>query len=355
MTRVILTLLLLCQPFCLQTAEIEFSEPSVLPLGEAARPEVVIVRNAQATQAFAAQPAVVDTMVTRGVTALTGHPDPREAWQSLVSPQDVVGVKVYSPPGPASGTRPAVAAAVIKGLLSAGHPPHQIVLWDRHLADLQRAGFTELASSLGVRVAGAVDAGFDPDVAYENPLLGQLVYGDLDFGRTQGPRGTNSATGRYSYLSRLLTRDLTRLINIAPLLNHNSAGVSGILYTVAGAATDNFFRFETNPLILSRAVPEIYGQTNIADRVALNVVDALIGQYEGLRQSLLHRSAALNEVWFSRDPVALDVLSLVELKQLRGAESRDGGTSHPTELYSNARLLELGNDDPRRIRVLRLN
>lgn len=356
MTRVILTLLLICQPFCLWTAEIPFSEPALVPAGEAARPGVVRVENPRATVALAPQAGVVEAMVARGLEALTGTPTADDAWRALVSRDEVIGIKVHSLPGPASGTRPAVAAAVIKGLLAAGQPRERIVLWDRHLKDLQRAGFVDLAKSLGVRAAGAMESGLDPDVFYENSLLGRLVYGDLEFNQPTNAAGggESPAEGRRSFYSRLVTRELTKLINVVPLLNHNEAGVSGALYTLAAAATDNFLRFETEPALLARAVPEIYGNTNLADRVVLNVVDALIGQYEGQQRSRLNYAAALNQVWLSRDPVAVDVLALEELNRLR---VRDGLTpvTNRFELYLNAGWMELGKSDLRTVEVVRLD
>ncbi|HXA45341.1 MAG TPA: hypothetical protein VNZ25_07545, partial [Candidatus Angelobacter sp.] len=58
----------------------------------------------------------------------------------------------------------------------------------------------------------------------------------------------------------------------------------------------------------------------------------------------------LNQVWLSHDPVALDVLSLKELAR----EAKMFGTlpvPSDSEIYTNAALLELGANDPARIRV----
>ncbi|MGE3311833.1 MAG: hypothetical protein AB7O66_17845 [Limisphaerales bacterium] len=351
MPRVILTLLLLCQPFCLTAADLGFADPGLLGDGNAPRSRVFVVHNPAATRNLSAQPEVVADMVSSGVTLLTGKTNASEAWRSLVSPDQVVGVKVHSSPGSDSGTRPAVASAVLRGLLDAGHPPQKIILWDRRLSDLRAAGFDRLASSLGVRLAGAADAGFDPEGPYENSVLGQLVFGDLEFSRSAPTGLTNEVAGRRSHFSRLITREITRHIIIAPLLNHNQAGVSGVLYSVASAVTDNFLRFEAHPSLLARAVPEIFGKTNIADQIALNVVDALIGQYEGSQRSLLHYSATPNEIRFSLDPVALDVLSIEELNRIRARVGVPQITNR-TELYENAALLELGTSSIRTIEVI---
>jgi hypothetical protein len=79
----------------------------------------------------------------------------------------------------------------------------------------------------------------------------------------------------------------------------------------------------------------------------------LICQYEGGDRGLLHYSAVLNELRFSRDPVALDVLSLKELQRQRQSASAPDVRSN-LELYDLAALLELGVSDPRHIEVEKL-
>jgi hypothetical protein len=48
--------------------------------------------------------------------------------------------------------------------------------------------------------------------------------------------------GRRSFVSKLLTQDITKLINVTPMLNHNSAGVTGHLYSLAFGSVDNVYR-----------------------------------------------------------------------------------------------------------------
>ena len=353
MPRVILTLLLLCHSFCPRSAEVTFADPGLLSSADTSQSRVVIVHNPAATRALSVQADTVASMVDKGVVALTGRTNALDAWRSLVPASAVVGVKVHSSPGSASGTRPAVVSAILRGLINAGHPKDRIVLWDRRVSDLRSAGFDDLASSLGVRLAGAVDADYDPENPYENSVLGQHVFGDLEVPRFAFAGITNELVGRKSHFSRLLTRDITHPIVVAPLLNHNLAGVSGIIYSVASAATDNFLRFESSPMLLARAVPEIFGNTNIADRIVLNVVDALIGQYEGSQRTWLQYSAAPNELRFGFDPVALDVLSIEELNRIRHTAGAPSITNR-FELYENARWMELGTDSVRKLEILRI-
>ncbi|MBC8094831.1 MAG: DUF362 domain-containing protein [Akkermansiaceae bacterium] len=311
----------------------------------ATRSLVYIAEDQQATEAFQARPERVSAMVHCGITNLAGKATLAEAWLSLISTQDIVGIKVFSDPGPNSGTRPAVVAALIGGLLSAGVPTNHIIIWDKHLIDLRLAGFIKLGERLGVRVAASTDSGYDETNFYETSLIGNLVWGDVEFGRK------GDGVGKNSFVSKLVSQQMTKIINVTPLMNHNQAGVAGALFSLALGSVDNTKRFENDATRLASAVPEIYALPILNDRVVLNVVDALICQYEGEERSLLHYTAPLNQLRFSRDPVALDTLSLKELDHQR---QRAGvrPVKVNTELYSNAALLELGVNDLKKIQVI---
>jgi len=310
---------------------------------------VLIVEDSKATFNFQADNARVEMMVNRGITDLTGKTAVAEAWRSLVSTQDVVGIKVFSAAGAISGTRPAVVAAVVRGLLEAGVPPEHIIIWDKREDDLRAAGFFKLAARFGVRAAGVLESGYDPTNFYnpDTAVIGHLVWGDLEFGKK------GDGVGRRSFVSELVSRQMTKIISIAPLLNENTAGVCGHLYGLAMGSVDNTLRFEGDADRLAVAVPEIYALPSLGDRVVLNITDALIGQYEGGDKGLLQYSEVPNQLWFSRDPVALDTLALKELDRERRA--LDAAAFKPNLLlYTNAALLQLGVNDPAKILVEKL-
>ncbi len=294
-------------------------------------------------------------MVDAGVTNLTGKTDLGAAWRTIASSNDIVGIKVFSAPGADAGTRPAVVAAVIEGLLAAKLPPRNIIVWDRQRADLRRAGFMEMAERYGVQIEGSANGGFDESVFYspERPIVGQLVWGDVEFGRK------GEGVGRKSFVTRLLTKQVTKVINITPMLNHNAAGVNGHLYSLAQGSVDNFIRFENDLLRLSTAVPEIFALPDVGDKVALNITDALICQYHGESQGLLHYAVMLNELRFSKDAVALDYLSLREMEQVRLSAKtsvpRGSSLTNQVELVNNASLLELGASEMDLIKIDRVS
>jgi hypothetical protein len=150
-------------------------------------------------------------------------------------------------------------------------------------------------------------------------------------------------------VTTLLTKDITKIVNVTPLLNHNLAGVSGALHGLAMGSVDNVLRFE-EPERLASAIPEIVAMPEVGDRVVLNIVDALICQYRGEERTLLHYSTAYNQLWFSKDPVAVDVLANSELDR----QNKERKLSRSAQaIYENAALLELGVADLKRIKTER--
>lgn len=305
---------------------------------------VLIVEHADATHTFSPQFEPIKRLVNNGLLEFTGKKTLREAWLTMVSTQDTIGLKVHSAPGHTSGTRPMVVSAVIESLLESGWPPNRIVIWDKRSVDLRAAGYYKLKDKYQVDVASALEEGYDPASFYPTPLLGKLVYGDLEFGKK------GEGIGRNSYVTRLLTQRITKIVNITPLLNHNQAGVSGALFGLAMASVDNTLRFEDSER-LATAVPEIYALPELADRVVLNIVDALLCQYRGEEVARIHYSTPLNQLWFSHDPVAVDTWAIQELDRSRD----EGKTQRRTlQIYSNAALMDLGVAETNRIKVERL-
>ena len=312
---------------------------------------VVVLSGDNLLDAFLPNDDRVDAAFNRGLTFFTRTAGVGAAWRSLVATNEVVGIKVFSEPGPLSGTRPAVVAAIVRGLLAAGLPPEHVIIWDRHAGDLRAAGFFRLGAQLGVRVAGAAEAGYDTNSFYlpDSPITGQLVWGDLEFGRTN----KDFSIGKKSYVSKLVSRELTKIISVAPLLNENSAGVCGHFFSLALGSLDNTRRFAGDADRLAVALPEIDALPVIGDRVVLHVTDALLAQYQGGPAGYLQFSTVRNELWFSHDPVALDTLALKELQR----ERRRAGVPEPPmnyAIYTNACLLQLGVNDPARIQVARI-
>lgn len=290
-----------------------------------------------ATTAFDPKPDVVRRMVDRGIRDLGGSENLTNAWRRFIKPNDVVGFRVLSAPGPVAGTRPAVVDALAQSLLSIGHKPDRIVVWDRRASDLVLAGYTRLAARLGIRCVATEEAGWDETHYYSNATIGRLIVGDLEF-----PKRFERDVGKKSHISTLLTRDVTRIIPVTPVASHNQTGVSGQLSALSLGAVDNTLRFENDLHVQAEVLPEIVALDDIFPKLAFGVSDALICQYRGEERTLLHYAVALDELRFSTDPVALDVQALADIEAGRKANPIDGERPFVSDLYKNAALLEIG-------------
>jgi hypothetical protein len=317
------------------------------------RASVVIARQPGATVAFVPSAAGARQLVAQALSAQAGRKTPTEAWRTLIEPKDVVGFKVTSSPGPIAGTRVAVVRALIESLRESGHPAAQILLWDRRRSDLIESGFVRLAEELGVRCLSLEEAGWDESKGYDSPVPGRLIHGDFEFGRPE-PLGGNRQLGRKSHVSRLLTHEITKIITVAPLLNHHLAGVNGHIVSLGMGTVDNTLRFEDSPERLSEALPEICALDEIFPKLVLCVTDATLCQYRGEERTLLHYAFAQDELWLSTDPIALDALALQELGTARQRTPLEGEKPFKTELYRNCELLELGVADLKRIEIRRV-
>jgi hypothetical protein len=291
----------------------------------------------------------VEEIFNLGLMQFTRTTSVAAAWRSLVTSNDTVGIKIFSEPGPLCGTRPAVVKAVVRGLLAAGLPPEKIILWDKRTVHLRNAGYFKVVQQLGIEIAGAAESGYDTNTFYlpETPVIGALVWGDVEFGNT------NFGVGKKSFVSKLVSQRLTKIISIAPLINENGAGICGHFYNVGLGSIDNTRRFDGDRDRLAAALPEIYALPIIGDRVVLHITDALLGQYQGGPASYVQYCARPQQIWFSHDPVALDLLGVNELlRERRNANS----TPQPGnfEIYTNAALLQLGVRDPARIQIERI-
>ncbi len=312
-----------------------------------ARSLVVAVRDDAAVAGLRPDAGRVRAMVNRAVTAVTGQSDVASAWRSLVKPTDVVGIKIAAAGGPIGATRKPVVAAIIDGLIAAGVPRSQIVVWDRDEDELRAAGYLGPHASIGAAVRPIAPRSFDRSVAFTAAVLGKLIWGDLDFVSSSplastlpnaplppgdpfrnGGRPAVADDGRMSdvsYFATILTRDVTKIINVPTMTDSVFAGVAGCLYNMTLPNLDNWRRFtflkspgSTAPRNTSDPyLAEIYSDPAIAPRVVLNVMDGLVAQIAGGPEFQPNYCRPHATIYASRDPVALDAVALRTIEQWR--------------------------------------
>ncbi|MEN6312604.1 MAG: hypothetical protein ABFD80_13835, partial [Acidobacteriota bacterium] len=99
-------------------------------------------------------PAAVHRSFEAGLKELTGEKTLAGAWSSLVSPDDVVGIKINCIGAPRISSSLASINETIAGLTGAGVKENAIVVWDRMDRDFRRTGLAINRGTTGVRVMG---------------------------------------------------------------------------------------------------------------------------------------------------------------------------------------------------------
>ena len=168
-------------------------EPKRLPVVARARRTDVIDARGRIDR------AKLGAMTRAAITRATGDATLARAFQRRFGPSDVVGLKLSTLAGKGLSPHPELVAEIVALLKSAGVKEHNIVIWDRTDRELVQAGFTIQRRRSGVRCVGTND--------------------DYDWmPREWGAGG--------SCFARLLTQELTALINVGVVKDHDLAGIS---------------------------------------------------------------------------------------------------------------------------------
>lgn len=282
---------------------------------------VVLVRDPTAVKGFEVDPAKVRAMVVLGIKTLTGREDEAAAWREFVSSNDIVGIKVSTQWAPLLATHRPLVVAIADGLRAAGVPATNIIVWARHDDKLRTVGYAAGEDGKSYRVVtNATDIAWDAETYYESRSVGKLIWGDLFYGQEDAVLSTRS------HLPRVLTRTITKLINVPVLKDNDACGLAGCLYNVSLNAIDNGRRFEEPGQVGDPAIADICASPHVRRKLVLNVMDALVGGYAGGVTFKPQYSWNYGGLYFSRDPVAVDMLAvgLLDAKQRETQVPRSG-------------------------------
>ncbi len=141
------------------TAALMQSRSSAAPTGNLGLPgpyagRVIAVEHSGCIASGAYQKEPVHQMVERGMTALTGAPTAQDAWRSMFTKGDVVGIKVSPVGGPGLCSDVTVMHAIMDGLNQAGVPDSDIVIFNRYREEAIACGMDKWVRP-GARFAAA--------------------------------------------------------------------------------------------------------------------------------------------------------------------------------------------------------
>ncbi len=253
-------------------------------------------------------PAVTRHMVDRLVKAATGQTDIAKAWRSLVSPTDRVGIKVAAAGGRYFASHHGIVSAILDGLEQAGIVRSRVIIWDRESSDLAAAGYT---ADHGYQVAFVPPGrGYDRTAQFSAPVLGKLIWGDALFAEKQGKLGKkilqSDQLSSSSFLCNVLSKDITKVINVPVLSDEAGCGVAGAIYNMTVPNLDNWRRFTSTEGDGASGLLDIYSDDRVGGKVVLTIMDALIAEYAGGPRFNPNYAFPYHTIYASKDALALD-------------------------------------------------
>ena len=313
---------------------------------------VYSVHDPDSIKDYKANSRVVHEMVNRLVVATTGQPDVAKAWASLVSPNDRIGIKISAAGGELFTTHHDVVNAIVDGLVAAGHPRSSIIVWDRSLGGIKDAGYRMGIDGYQLK-AIAPGGGYDSKAIFSAPVVGGLVWGDLDYRSDQGRMpllSDTENTSNVSHFSKIISSEVSKIINVPVMSISETNGIAGCIYNMTIPNIDNWRRFRQASRFGAESLAEIYANPVIAKKVVFNLMDGLIAQYAGGPQSQPNYAIHHATLYASKDPVALDATALRSLEQWRARASLPA-IGHVADYIGFASQLGLGNSAPNRIEI----
>jgi len=328
-------------------------------------------------------PDAVHRAFKAGLTELTGEKTLESAWSSLVSPEDVVGIKINCIAAPKISSSIQSINETIAGLKSAGVRENNIIIWDHMDRAFRRTGLTINRGTNGVKVYGSSEQsavtipwteGYDRDVyislgdgtlrkfrrlVQQNftqdsthreifnscTWLWMLInlgnekaqkYRDdirrlyMDYDDREGiKRIAEEVADKFenvviedeekSFFSNIVTKEITKLINIAVLKHNEDSGVTWAAKNIALGVTTNKVRFHID--YCATAIPMIMNNPYIKNKTVLHIGEAAKISTVSVAGAQM---AFDNRIFFSQDPVAMDRIGIdiLEAKRLEmGLES----------------------------------
>lgn len=300
---------------------------------------VVLVRDSRVIDSSGkVQQPLLQEMLDRALTTLTGRSTIGDAWREFVQPRDIIGLKLNA--NSVSQLRgseltahfPALTAAVLSGFDKAGIAEEKVVLWERSDEEIASTGLSVQKDAGALRVLGTRVSRRGSD----------------------GPGFTGESypvESRFSRVSRIAADMCSALINIPVLKDHGLTGITGAMKNHYGSI-DNPRQYHgnngTNP-----GVAEVNAIPVIREKQRLVLFDALLGVYNGGPRWQRQYVWPYGGILVGTDPVAIDAVALSILDEKRQAEGMRS-LAPRARFLDAAEALGLGTRDPDQIDLVEI-
>lgn len=250
------------------------------------------------TTTGAADAEVVRDMMARGMRALTNAATAEDAWRRFFNPADNVGIKVNCGGYPYCTSAYEIVAEVVRQLATIGVPVSQIYVYERFQNQLDEVNYAPHLPE-GVQIVAAERAnrnadnsGYDPDVYLEADFFGE--------------------DDTRSNMMRLVSRRLTKIINIPNMKDHGATGATGCLKNIAYGSFSNVARTHQRGKTHTYSVVGTLATIEpLRSRTVLQIMDGLRGVWHAGPFARTTRYVFYpKQIMFGTDPVAIDRLLL---------------------------------------------
>ena len=270
---------------------------------------IVAVTSEKAVDASTGQAdaGTVREMMARGMRTLTGDTSTAAAWRRFFDPSDVVGIKVNCGGYPHCVSAYEIVAETVAQLTGIGIPVSHIYVYERFQNQMDEVNYAPHLPQ-GVPIVAAERAnrysdnsGYDPD-----------TYLEADFFGEEDTR---------SNMMRLVSRTLTKIINIPNMKDHGATGVTGCLKNVAYGSFSNVGRtHQRGKSYTLSVVGTLAAMEPLRSRTVLQIMDGLRGVWHGGPFARTTRYVFYpKQIVFGTDPVAIDRLLLDIIENERRA------------------------------------
>jgi uncharacterized protein (DUF362 family) len=291
---------------------------------------VVVVTNTNAISKNKITIEVAQSMMDRGITALTGITDVGEAWRSLfpvLTRQTVINIKVNTLFN-TSFTHPEITQCAVNGLTrmqvdGQAFPQENIIIWDNSSGLLTSAGYKINHSTTGVRCFGT-----DGNYQSSNVKV-----------HTSNQR-----------ISKILTDMSDYMINLSMLKSHSMAGVSFSMKNHLGTI-NNPGGLHGSDDKCDPFIPALNALEPIRTKQKLLICDGIFATRSGGPGGAPTDKPC--KLVFGFDPVAFDYVCLQLLKDLGMTNTYINKASHINTAASAP--YNLGTNDPVQINVIDLD
>lgn len=318
--------------------------------------KVVIVRNSASVVNDLPVELAAYQMLKNAMLGLTDQKNLKKAWRMFVAPGEKIGLKVNPVAGKLLSTSHAVVRSVVKQLTESGIDRKDIIIWDRREMELKDTGFTS-ENYPGIKITGTEQQDEKGSfVDKDGKLYGERNI-DRDWYYWADVEGEYDAEtmpymvngGKFSYYSKIVTREVDKIINI-PVLKNAGGSITNAMKNLAFGSVSNTGRLHTQ--LWNETCAEVCAFAPVRDKLVLNVCDALRGCFNGGPAANPQFICNYNSLLVSSDPVAIDRIGYDIIAEKRIAEGLQKIPAPESLTFlSMATALGLGVSDKSRIEL----